>query len=331
MAETQQEPQNINSESAAVHEALNRNLSLAETVPVVQNGFITKEQVAYCLGWKDLVNPNSEPQAVLYNAIGPDVGTVLLSTNATSVYGVDAQPPSIDRTRHFLSEWDKVDTDVVSLPPKDNSYIDRYHNEGIKIPTPESAARELQKTLRLRAERGFWDVGEMITWSIDRCLIIELKKLGINQSDIQVNSADGQIQLDFPWAYPGEEPKLRRVTYIKGMTYDIIDNPEKYNLPQLDGYYEKSVEAGRWAGMNKNDLQDMKKFIKPEGYALIGRGLGDDAEERKLEEANMAALGTEFKPLSIDKGYKEIVHQRLQDERASKYGWDLYGARKIAA
>lgn len=331
MTEVTDGTQKINDENAPAHIALNRNLSLAETVPAVQNGFITKEQTAYCLGWKDLVNPNSEPQTVLYNAMGPDAGTVLLTTNATSVYGVDFDPPSLDKTKSYLAVWNEVDTDPISLPPEDETYIDKYRDEGITTPTDETAARELQQTLRLRAERGYWDQAEMATWSIDRCLMIELKKLGINPNDIQVNSADGQVQLDFPWAFPGEEPKPRRITYIKGMTYDIIDNPEKYSLPQLDGYYEKSVENGRWVGMNKNDLQDAQKFIKPGGYVLIGRGHGDDAEERKLEEANRAALGVEFKPLNIDERYKKIVHQRLQDERASKYGWDLYGARKTAA
>lgn len=96
MAEIQEGKQNVN-------EALNRNLLLAEVIPAVQNGFITKEQVAYCLGWKDLVNPNSEPQVVLYNAMGPDVGTVLLATNASIVYGLDARPPSTDKTKYFLS------------------------------------------------------------------------------------------------------------------------------------------------------------------------------------------------------------------------------------
>lgn len=208
------------------------------------------------------------------------------------------------------------------MPPEYEGYIEDAH---------QTATIALQETLRLRTDRGYWDLGEIMTQSIDRCLMIELKKLGINPSDIRVSSVDGQVQLDFPWAFPGEESKLRRITYIKGMTYDIIDNPEKYNLLQLDGYYEKSVEAGRWVGMNKNDLQDIQKFIKPGGYALIGRGLGDDIGERKLEEANRTALGAEFEQLNIDQIYKKIVHQKLQGKRASKYGWYLYGARKIVA
>lgn len=307
----------------------NRNLLLAETVAIVQNGFITKEQTAYCLGWKDLVNSNSRVQTVLYSGMGPDVATVLLTTDATTIYGVDTRPPSTDKTSHYLATWEKVDTDVVSLPPENDYYIDRYHKEGLYTPTDETAMKELQETLRLRAARGYWDMGEMETWSIDRCLVIELKKLGIKPNEVTISNANGQLQLDFSWAFAGQEVKPRRVIYIKGMTYDITDNPNEYHLPQLDGFYEKSVQTGN-RGTDLNDLLAMRAYIKPGGFVLIGRSHGTDEEEARLEEANRAALGGSFKPLNIFQEYKNLVHQKLQGEHASRYGWELYGARKVA-
>lgn len=306
---------------------LAKNLALAPTLPIVRSGFISKEQATYCMGWKDIVNPQSEPKVVLYNAMGPDVSTILLATNADTVYGVDFQPPQVTKLMYYLDHWDEVDTDATSLPPESDYYLDKYH---LTSQTEEIANRELQRTLQLRNKRGYWDVAEMLTWSIDRCLVIELKKLGVDPKTIQVTEVQGKVQLEFFWAFPGEEPKQRKILYLAGTTYDIIDNPHGFNLPSLDGYYEKSMEINRWADMVKNDLGEMRHFIKPGGFVLIGRSHGTENEERELEEANRAALGSDFEPIFIDDEYKQMMDAALTSEYASKYGWDLYGAQKAA-
>jgi|GEM_PF-4270395 len=86
MAEpVQDQKQQQQEQNPAFHAELQRNLFLAETLPSVKNGFLSREQAAYCMGWKDIVNPQSDPQTILYNAMGPDIVTPLLTTNAATI------------------------------------------------------------------------------------------------------------------------------------------------------------------------------------------------------------------------------------------------------
>lgn len=323
-------PQLQEQDEIARNAALNRNLSLAEALPCVKNGFIFPEQAAYCIGWKDIVNPTSETQTILYNAMGPDVLTPLLTANAKTVYGVDLRSPEPEKTRRYLAAWDRVDTDALTLAPDKEYFRVELEQDGIE-PTDENVQQALTKTISLRSVRGYWDIGEMDDWSIERCLMIELKKMRVDPTTIHISEVNGLVQLSFPWAYPGEQPKQRTVQYVADMTYDIIANPQAYHLQPLQGYYEKAMEIfNRDADGQVNDLRDIARYIQPQGFVLIGRGRGIAQEEQILEQSNRQALGTAFTPIDIGQEYKVMMHQQFgKSQRNSRYGWDLYGARKL--
>lgn len=321
---------NINENKA---NEFNKNFTLAEKIIPVQNKYLSKEQTTYCLGWKNLVNKKSEPCNVMYNAMGPDIATALLTTNATSIYGIEFSPPETKKLKYYLDNWNKVDTDVTSLPPENNLYQDKY-NENSNVITQneatEFANKEIQNTLQKRNERGYWDVKEMYTWSIERCLIIEMKKLGINPESIKIDESKGRTQIEFDFAFPGENTKARKVIYIADYTFDILENPELHNIPLLDVYYEKSKETAETDGMRKKELQDLQTFIKPGGSMLFGRSIGAKEEENIRENKDRNSLKDNFSNLSIDDNYTTMMTKFMKEKRHN-YGWELYGLQKFDA
>jgi hypothetical protein len=299
------------------------NLNCAETLPPVKDGSLSKEQAAYCLAWKDIVNPESKKgETIMYNAMGPDFLTAFLVSNAEKIYGIDSNPPTYEKLVECFENWDNIDNDSNSIPPI---------NDNCASVDKKIHPKSLQKIIKLRAEQGFWDTEEMSAWPIEHCIIIEMKKMGIDKSTVKIENINERAQISFDWAYPEEETRRRTVVYIAQKTDDIINDPNHCGITSIDGYYEKSMNSPRFNFLDtsSSDLPYIAQLINLDGFALIGRtqfSLFDmENEEKRLEQVTRDQFGPAFNAIDIDSEYKTMMKETFVDK---DYNWSLYGMIK---
>jgi hypothetical protein len=300
------------------------NLDRAEILPPVKNGSISKEQAAYCLGWKDIINPESKQgETIMYNAMGPDFLTAFLVSNAELIYGIDSNLPNYEKLVDCFENWDNVGNDKNPI-----SLINNNHDSSNK----KAAENHCEETIKSRADQGFWDIPGINKGSIESCIIIEMKKMGIDKSSIKIENINERVQISFDWAYPEEEMRHRTVTYITQNTNDIINDPNHCGIANIDGYYEKSMNNPRFtlSSSSSNDLPFISQLINPNGFALIGRSqfsLFDmENEEKRLEQVTRDQFGPTFNAIDIGSEYK-IMMEKIFGKK--EYNWSLFGMTKI--
>lgn len=314
--------ENFESKSIEKH-SLKENLARAEMLPPVKNSSILKEQVAYCLAWKDIINPESKQgETIMYNAMGPDFLTAFLVSNAEIIYGIDSNLPKYEKLIECFTDWDSIDVVTSSVKPKEHShdFIDK-----------QSHQKSLQKTIESRAKQGFWDVPGISAQSIESCIIIEMKKMGIDKTSVKIEKTNGQIKINFDWAYPEEETRRRSVAYIARNINDIINDPNRCGITSIDGYYEKSMNEPRFSFLStaSNDLPFISQLINPNGFALIGRSqfslFNMENEERRLEQVTRDQFGPTYDAVTIDPNYRTMMEGVFGKK---DYNWSLFGMVK---
>jgi hypothetical protein len=271
------------------------------------------------LGWNSVIE-DLEHSSVIYSGIGPDLITVLRVTDATTIHGLDFFPPVHTVLQFYISNWDKVDTDPISLTPPDNYHT--LEDTFGKKPNESDLLRYFQEMLEKSKKRGYWDVSEMATYDISRCIAIELKRMGVDPRSITISTPqEDTTQLEFKW-----ESKKRTVIYYKGSILDVYDS--KFRLPTVDCYYQKSNE-GNTKLWNNLILKDLPKYLNKNGVILLGRPFGGKRQRRRQHNRDVQSLGKDFLPLKISAKYAELMKTvSTKQENAIRYGWELYGFRK---
>jgi len=293
-------------------------LEQAKSFPEVRNGLISVEQTAYNLAWNSLINPSEAPVSVIYNGIGPDLITVLRITNAANIHGVEFFPPTTEGLEHYVDNWKKVDNDPISLPPKRPQDISDYLG---KDPTELELRRLFEERLEKRRSDGYWDTGTIRPWSIERCIAIELKRMGVNPDSVKIDTYGSVTRLEFEW-----ESKKRKVVYHEGNILDAYDG--KFDLPSVDCFYQKSI-VGNQESWQKLILEGLPPYINEGGVILLGRPFGSKDEHQQLEKQDREILGEGFTSLQIPSQYERIMREKqFGKKNQMSYGWELYGFRK---
>ncbi len=302
---------------------------IALTSEIARNGLLKPEHVAYCMAWRDEVNPDSRPISVLYGGMGADVSTVFLTTDAEVVIGVDYEEINRERLEGFLEDYDQID-----------SYLGQHRLEkkhGLPWTYKGKSENEIfEEDMRLRSERGFYEVGVFERWSAERLLFVELKKMGVDKDSLSLGSDPSGIFLEFVWSYPSipiTPPRKRRVYFRTSYIHDIM---ELDNIPVLDCYYQKSaILAGVPTEMLRNLVQ---KKMNPFATVLVGTSFADNVpkDRRQLvrEFKGVFAEG-QVEPLRIPMDFTKAMiglNRDLPNESESlisnyAYGWHLTGAR----
>jgi len=206
-------------------------LPLTHNVAVQEIGIVKKRglhpvQAGYDVAHRAIINPFGRDYTVIYGAWGGDTANPLLSTDATTLVGIDKKQLSANRLEEALVEWG------------------RYENR-----SKFSDAKEMRIMKSYRYGHYFWLEG-FVTSDFPRLVIMDLKMLGVRRSSIRITTSgksysdDGYIDIDFRWAYPGGPLRDRKIRIFKA---DLIV-PDSYP-PALaaliargfDVYFQKSA------------------------------------------------------------------------------------------
>ena len=315
----------------AIHCHLPQFMATARREAVVRSNHARPQQLAYSMAWKEALNPSSLPSVVVYNAIGPDLCTPLYSTNATHIIGVEHHPIRLEKIQHYLDHWDIVDIDPIKLPIDSNAYLPEDQRNS---PTADFAQALFSRELNKRFVNGYWDVGILRTWSMERCLCIELKKMGVNPKTIQIEKIRGNIQLKFRWAYPKEPLKERTVTFINSDIGSIFDQEVDFELPIIDGYMEKAVESDpHHRHFKEYTLPRITPYIRRDGFMLIGAKHTDDMPIYTQTQHLKDAYESRYEITEIHAMYDWMMRATMRSAGTEgdphrEYGWRLFGAIK---
>lgn len=183
--------------------------SLAANLPCVTSGFMKVEQAMFCLAWKHTIQPSSNA-SVVYNAMGPDITTVLLSTNATEVVAVEKEPVRADALKEQLNNWKTIHNPVLSYP------------QSITALLPIDLQYDAETRLLKRTQKGYWNIDEIYRYGIATCVLIELIMLGVELSTIRVKEERGKVKIAFNWNFPDEKARQRVIHYAADSLNELL-------------------------------------------------------------------------------------------------------------
>lgn len=306
---------------------LNELLRKAEELPAVSNGLMLKQQAAYCLAWNSIVG---KQEKVLYNAMGPDLATVLLTTNASEIIGVDVKGLYQEYLTGFiLGAWHLVDKTPVYIPGA-MWYLFDEENTIDNFEVDKEDLKRFERDLNGRKERGYWDISYIVRWETERLITIELKKLGIDRNTISINEELSTTTIEFDWAFPGERETRRTLRYISGNVSEVVE--QGVNFSSIDCYYEKALPEDE---VMFDSLQALKPSFNSEAIILIGKKWSNDKTAKHKKEAKSALNGyeeitadnilTEMIESLPDDGYSEWGDEQV---RITRYGMELFGFKK---
>lgn len=275
-----------------------------QTPAAVKNGLIQPEAASYSMAWKEKINPQSAPLSAFYSAMGPDVSTILYTTNATTVYGVDWYPMIPEGLQKILELWQALPT---------------YQMENLYP--------GLSDETQYRCTRGFWHIRAIKKFGLELLTVAELVRLGVDLSSIQVSIYSGGTRLQFDWAYPGEFAKPRNILFFRANILQLFQTPGAYEIPQFDVFFQKAGLA-----LQKKVtriIPGIDHIIAPEGFILLGRPAESPAISAQIETDVREQLGSNYQSVEIDSSYDQMMNDAMmQPTNLTAYGWQLYGAQK---
>ncbi len=110
----------------------------------------------------------------------------------------------------------------------------------------------MNAVLEARAQKGYWVAVDINTLGFERCLLIELDKLGVDFNDLKIElNNDHSLTLQFPWAFSDEEAKIRKITIATAQLPKALN---KVDFSKYDAYLQKS-------GMNIQNKKQMRIVI----------------------------------------------------------------------
>ena len=255
---------------------------------------LRKEHISYLLEWNKLLGNKKK---VLYNAMGPDLSTVLLFANPTEIIGVDPKGFFRDTEEYVLKFWDFID-----IKPIVKSGDSWYHSEKNTAKSYKPTEEELyffKENLKFRKNYGYWDITHIRRWGLDRLLMIELKKLNVDPGSIKFNS--NPFQISFEWAYPKEKAKERKLIYLPGTLDKVFDG-----IKEIDCYYQKSLP-------NPSDTLTYLNLVLPNLSSKSVVALGYILNDRPYGWKNNEQFSQDVKKLLGDRFYYEEGNKKLNN------------------
>ncbi len=291
-------------------------LEVAEELPAVRNSLLTREHAAYCLALNSMIG---RQERTVYNAMGPDISSVLLLTDASEIIGVDPNCPDIGNMVSYADKyWDLVDKKPI-ISPDAFWYMMEYNSAENYVPSEETTEIFL-KDLNHRKKRGYWDVVMINRQGIERLMAIELKRLGVEQDSISATPQSGW--LEFMWAYPGGEPMKRRLRYMSGTMLTISGK-----LGRVDCFYQKSLPT---PGDTLKYIEKILPSLSPKASVMIGHLFDYDKtweSNKSFREDILRTLGDGFVPADVEEKADfliDMLPEENPDDPYNNYGMKLH-------
>lgn len=315
---------------------------LAKREAAAKNVLLTSEYISYLLAWQRVVNPELQRMRMIYNAGGPDRSTPsFLVGRGGESFVIDLAYVSAKKLKFYLENWELIDqTPLLPFPSSwSESGWATLSNYG-KFKLKEHFLRQIHH----RAKKGYWHISMIEKWGMERCIVIELKKMGVDPGTILPPIQKSKyVELQYQWGMEGERAEEMNVVYLEGSFPELMDQGR---LPMVDFYYQKAVSSN----MDAVTIPEVPKFIRQGGTVLLGRTNKSLARQKITECENRLSLGSDFETIDVPWHYTLTMHELIEryseegifpDEEASlqsdketeiersNYWWQLYGARKV--
>ncbi len=301
---------------------------------------LTPEYASYLSAWQRVINPGFKPMSMMNNAGGPDRLTgSIIGGRVHECFVIELSALSAKKMKFYLSHWEQIDqTPFLPIP---DSWKEAQPDSLSNYARIRVRERFLQE-MNLRSEKGYWNVREITQWGIERCILIELKRMGVNPATIHLGAQKkGWMELQYEWGIEGEIPEETHVVYLEGAFPELMAQGK---LPKVDIFYQKAVSEN----MDAETVSYLPDFINPGGFALLGKVQKGLAEQQMREALNRRRLGKNFSKVDVPWAYTLEMHefieryvekQRSAEEENSEtreefidranYWWQLYGAKRI--
>jgi hypothetical protein len=279
-----------------------------ELLPKIE--LMLPQQIEYYLAWHGLIGDRGK---VLYNAMGPDISTVLLVTNAEKIIGID------QNGLYAESLKDKVESfwDVIQKP---TFYL--------KWELTEEEWKRFSGDLQHHKAKGYWDEAIINRWETSKLLTLELKELGVKKNKIVVSGyRNGLVcKIKFNWAYPGEKTKSREVVYLMGTLEEVLATSREKYVKNLDCFYQKGLPDHNFTSRYMSLV-----FPRLKAKAAVAIGYKAWGENENYGEQIWDNLGPMFASLGVNPKLESQIDNLPDDDPGSamvKYGMKLHVFRR---
>lgn len=275
-----------------------------EHILAVENQLMRPEQAKYYMAWHRLFG---DQRRVVDNAMGPNLSSDLLLTNATEIIAVDEKGFYNSRSHQYVDEyWHFLDTKPIY---RAGAFGYRQVSaENLEL--PEKEWRLFFEHQAERWRRGYWDMGALNHWDIDRLLFLEMKKMGVERRSIRIATPTTAVtKIRFEWAYPGEGLKQRTLIYLTGVLDQLVKTKAAGLFRNIDGYMQKGLETDSTFGY----IREMLPRMSPGAIFAIGYIFKAYGDNREYGERLGDVLGRCFVPQEIEAAMEKMIDD-LPDE-----------------
>lgn len=187
-----------------------------------------------------VVNPDNEPGKIgIYLAAASDILGFLMTTDADEGYFVDIATVHEEEFAKYLTDagWESLD---------------------------ENKDERLKKYAEDKLKGGYISTKKIWVEDIEKCILFELKKMGLSREAINISKAHGIVSVSFKWAYNGHASRLRTIHFY---TADITTADGTSLCAELEGKVNTILLK---AGLNLPYCYE--KFLNRYAKTLINGG-----------------------------------------------------------
>jgi len=277
-----------------------------EHVPAVENHLMRSEQARYYMAWHRRIG---DQKRVVDNAMGPNISSDLFLTNATEIVAVDAKGFCNTNSPQYVTRyWDLVDRKPIFRAGA-FGYADGTTAEGLEL--PEDEWELFREHCDDRWCLGYWDIGALNHWDIDRLLFLEMKKMGVDQKTISIQTPSRcETRIKFDWAYPGESPKPRQLIYLTGVLDRLLKTNFARYFRNINCYLQKGLETPFTAGY----IRKVLPYMSPKAVFAIGYIFRTTGENGEYKQLLSGVLGKRFEPQELETEGEKMIDDLQDDE-----------------
>jgi hypothetical protein len=249
----------VQAQEPVINDSCDRKL-LHQKVAQDPVSILSTDHANYCLAVKKQINPKSEDFKLVYGASGPDLSVPLLSSNATEILCLEKNKLDLNKLNEAFSKGSKALYSTRYFP------LDLHCGLGY---SPDRPQVFLESALEARAKNGYWLASNINNLGFERCLLIELDKLGIDFQEIKISSDnDGLISIGFPWAFPGEVKKMRKISFKTAQLPEVLDS---IDFSKVNAYLQKSGMTAQNKKVMRASVANILKSAKPGFFVMSGK------------------------------------------------------------
>jgi hypothetical protein len=200
---------------------------------VVRNELFERNLVNYYREFQRRINPSGRNFTVVYGGAGTDISSLLLATGFSRAYFINDHPVSLSRLSQLKEQW--------------YSTLEAHHESYIACK-------------RVTGAPGTSDIKQ----GAEELLILELRLMGIDKDDVQVDEENSRLL----FRVPGESGQ-REIIFINSDVLALSkDNAFKSKLEAgIDAYFQKGAEI--LPSSYDKYLADVGSWLRPGGYMML--------------------------------------------------------------